>query len=281
MTAPVGASRAQDSAGLGRLARRVVDRLGGRYSAELGIDVDAGDAEIERWFLAATLFGTRITAQIAERTFGVLVGAGVSRIGQARHIPQGAFIAYLDEGGYARYDARTVARLQDLSEIIDERYDGRAALIGQGFTTYPALRAALDVLPGGGPVTIQLFLRELRGVWPGAQPPLDPRAEYAARHLGLPGPGPDPDVPPLAQLPAESHTDPRDLESGLVRLTLAHHHRGMGPCPGGDRCVLLMLTVRSVTEHTRWEAGWAFGSCQDPLTQCSQGRSRSHWTLSR
>ena len=43
----------------GRLARQVVGMLGGRYSAELGIDVDAGDAEIERWFLAATLFGTR------------------------------------------------------------------------------------------------------------------------------------------------------------------------------------------------------------------------------
>ena len=77
----------------------------------------------------------------------------------------------------------------------------RAALIGQRFTTYPALRAALDVLPGWGPVAIQLFLRELRGVWPGAQPPLDPRAEYAACHLGLPGPGPDPDVPPSPSSP--------------------------------------------------------------------------------
>ncbi|HUY46722.1 MAG TPA: hypothetical protein VMV92_13470 [Streptosporangiaceae bacterium] len=169
----------------------------------------------------------------------MLADAGVSRIGQARHIPQGAFIAYLDEGGYARYDARTVARLQDLSEIIGERYDGRAAVIGHRHTTYPALRCALDVLPGWGPVTIQLFLRELRRVWPGAQPPLDARAEYAARHLGLPGPSPAPDVPRLAQLAAESHTDLRDLESGLVRLTLAHPRRGMGPCPGGDRCVLL------------------------------------------
>src|SRR5215510_7141520 len=39
------------------LARGAVSALGGRYSAELGIDVDAGDAQIERWFLAATLFG--------------------------------------------------------------------------------------------------------------------------------------------------------------------------------------------------------------------------------
>jgi hypothetical protein len=49
--------------GPARLARSVVGVLGGRFSAELGIDVDAGDAEVERWFLAAALFGTRISAQ--------------------------------------------------------------------------------------------------------------------------------------------------------------------------------------------------------------------------
>ena len=50
--------------------------LGGRYSAELGIDVDSGEAEVERWFVAATLFGARIPARVAERTFGVLAAAG-------------------------------------------------------------------------------------------------------------------------------------------------------------------------------------------------------------
>ena len=45
--------------GPARLACSVVGVLGGRFSAELGIDVDAGDAEVERWFLAATLFGTQ------------------------------------------------------------------------------------------------------------------------------------------------------------------------------------------------------------------------------
>jgi hypothetical protein len=43
--------------GPARLARTVVGVLGGRFSAELGIDVDAGDAEVERWFLAATFSG--------------------------------------------------------------------------------------------------------------------------------------------------------------------------------------------------------------------------------
>jgi len=239
VTTSAGTGRAQHSAGHVRLARQVVDKLGGRYSTELGIDVDAGNAEVERWFLAATLFGTRISATVAERTFRVLSDAGLARIGQARHMPQDDLIAYLDQGGYARYDARTAARLQALSDVIGERYDGQAAVIGQTFTTYPRLRQALDVLPGWGPVTIQLFLRELRGVWPGAQPPLDQRAVAGASHLGLLGPDPaQPDLPHLARLAAECRLDPRDLESGLVRLTLAHH-RWTASCPGRHRCALL------------------------------------------
>jgi hypothetical protein len=237
MTSPASASRAQPATGPARLAR-VMGTLGGRYSAELGIDVDAWDAQIERWFLAATVFGTRITAQTAERTFRVLASVGLVRVGQARHIPQHTFIGYLDEGGYARYDEQTVARLQALSEIIGERYDGRGAVIGQRHTTYPTLRAALSVLPGWGPVTIQLFLRELRGVWPGAQPRLDPRAEYAARHLGLTTPD-SPGLPALSRLAADAGTDPPRPGKRAGPAHLAHHRRRMSPCPGGDMCAVL------------------------------------------
>ena len=159
-----------------RVAHSVVAVLGGRYSAGLGIDVDAGEAEVERWFLAATLFGARIPARVAERTFGVLAAAGLARIWQLRHVPSADLIAMLDAGGYARYDLRTATRLLQLCEIIDDRYDGQAGLIGRRFAAYPELRAALDALPGWGPVTVRLFLRELRGVWPGAGPPLDERA---------------------------------------------------------------------------------------------------------
>jgi hypothetical protein len=130
------------------LARGVVSALGGRYSAELGIDVDAGDAQIERWFLAATLFGTRIAARLAERVFRELAGAGLSRISQVRHVPAADLIALLDAGGYARYDLRTATRLAELSEVVDDRYDGQVAVIGRGFPAYPELRAALDALPG-------------------------------------------------------------------------------------------------------------------------------------
>jgi hypothetical protein len=231
-----GTASSEYAPGAIELARRVVAVLGGRYSAELGIDVDAGDVEIERWFVAATLFGTRIPARVAERTFGVLAAAGLARIGQMRHVPSDDLIAMLDAGGYARYDYRTATRLLELCEIINERYDGQAAVIGRRFAAYPGLHAALDALPGWGPVTVRLFLRELRGVWPGADPPPDERALAAAHHLGLLAGRSDRAC--LAGLAAAGGLDVRDLEAGLVRLDLAHG-RAMAGCPGGQACAAL------------------------------------------
>ena len=217
------------------LARHVVDAIGGRYSAGLGIDVDAGDTEVERWFLGASLFGARISAGVAERTFRVLDQAGLRRMDQARHVPSEQLVELLDAGGYTRYDFRTAARLQELAEIIDERYAGQVAEIGRSYPSYPELRGALTALPGWGPVTVQLFLRELRGVWPGAQPPLDRRAAFAASHICLVPAAEPATFAQIAGLAADAGLDVRDLESGLVRLALAHR-RTRNPCPGGARC---------------------------------------------
>ena len=232
------------------LVGRVVDILGGRYSTELGIDVDGGEAEVERWFVAATLFGSRISASVAERTFQVLDGAGLTRIAGARNWSWDDLVARLDEGGYARYDFRTATRLQALADIICDRYGGRVAGIGETSTTYPMLRDALDALPGWGPVTLQLFLRELRGVWPGADPPFADRAERAARHVGLVRSGNDRAVlRHIGGLAAEAGLDRRDLESGLVRLVLAHG-RSIDTCPGGAACTVLR-PVRSAETDER------------------------------
>jgi hypothetical protein len=220
------------------LARRVVTVLGGRYSAELGIDVGAGEAEVERWFLAATLFGTRISAGIAERTFRELAAAGLVRIGRVRTVPEAELVALLDAGGYARYDFRTAARLLKLSEMVCDRFGGNVASVSHTANSYPELHAVLDALPGWGEVTIRLFLRELRGVWPGAEPPLDERAATAARHLGLLPSGAG--LSDLADLANAAGLDLRDLESGLVRLTLGHH-RAMASCPGGQACAALQM----------------------------------------
>lgn len=219
------------------LADSLIRQFGGRYSSELGIDVDAGDADVELWFLAATLFGTRISAEIAERTFHQLVRAGINRISEAGAYDWNGLVALLDAGGYARYDFKTATRLQSLSEAVGNEFSGDVGEIGRRCTEPPALVTCLEDLPGWGPVTVGLFLRELRGVWPGACLPLDPRAAEAARHLGLLTGGERDELARIRAIAGHAQRDERDLEAALVRFGLAH--RRTTGCPGGKDCLLL------------------------------------------
>ncbi len=219
-----------------RRAERLVEALGGRYSSRLGIDLDAGSSGVERWFIAATLYGNRISAGIAEQTYRELMKAGLTRIHQMRRISWDDLVALLDAGGYTRYDFQTATRLQDLAQRVDELYGGRVSEIPRRVGDPAQLPAALDALPGWGPVTVGVFLREMRGVWPGVNPPLDRRAETAARHLGLLGREAGwRALERIGEVAASSDLDVRDLEAALVRLALSHR-RSLASCPGRDSC---------------------------------------------
>jgi hypothetical protein len=219
-------------------ARRLIDHLGGRWSTESGLDVDHAVDDVDRWFLAATLFGSRISATVAVRTYRVLRDHDVSNPADVAHCQWGALVTWLDEGGYARYDFRTATRLLDLAEVVADRY-GTPHEIGRRHADPRELEAALDDLPGWGPSTVGIFLRELRGVWPGAQPPLDARVIDAGRHLGLLRAS-HPTPRQLAAVAATQGVDARDLEAALARCAIGHHRR-YDRCPGGARCAIAGL----------------------------------------
>lgn len=216
------------------LTRHLVATVGGRYSLQLGIDVDRDFHQVERWALAATLFGTRISTTIAQHTYQVLDEAGASTIASAARLPRARLIALLDAGGYARYDFRTADRLHQLATFVHPRAIRRWSRK----TDTVALARELDSLPGWGPVTVRIFLRELRGTWPGANPQLDPRALWAAKHLGLlPRPAGSP-IDEIDSLAARAGLDRRDVEVALVRVSL-RHARSAETCTGGTRCSLV------------------------------------------
>jgi hypothetical protein len=116
--------------------------------------------------------------------------------------------------------------------------DADDAEIGRRHTDSRDLASALDDLPGWGPVTVGLFLRELRGVWPGARVPLDAQVVEAARHLGLL----DSDTPDALEhvgaIASRAGLDVRDLEAAFVRLAL--RHRRLAGCPGGHTCTAVL-----------------------------------------
>lgn len=136
----------------------------------------------------------------------------MTAIDRAPEIGYDRLVDLLDRGGYVRYDVRTARRLLDLARVLDERFGGSVGEIGRRHADVAELATVLDALPGWGPVTVRLFLRELRGVWPGAEQATDPRADEARRRLGLPA--------DLDALAAEAGVDRRDLEAALVRLEL-------------------------------------------------------------
>lgn len=235
--ARVTADRAASSAA-SALARYLVAELGGRYSIELGIDLENGGAEIDRWFLAATLFGSRIPASVATRTYHTLAAAGIATVADVEDRSWTHLVEILDAGGYARYDYRMASRLHALARTVEDRLQGRIETLA-GISSARDLEAALDALPGWGPVTIRLFLRELRGIWPGADPRLDPRVEEAARHLGLAGPAESAEGGRwLTSIADAAGLDVRDLEAALVRLSIAHG-RQLDTCPGGSDCAFM------------------------------------------
>lgn len=224
--------RAAAGPGAPALARRLVETLGGRFSAEMAIDLDREGREVERWFLAATLFGTRISAAIAIRTYLTMSRAGVRTLADVASREWDDLVALLDRGGYARYDFRTATRLQRLAVVVRELHGGMIGSLRD--RSISEIRSALDALPGWGPVTVSLFLREMRGVWPGLDPPLDERTLQAAKHLGLLFATRDPLVR-MKAIAREAQLDPRDIESALVRLWIAHH-RTLDRCAGGSAC---------------------------------------------
>ena len=74
---------------------------------------------------------------------------------------------------------------------------------------------------------MRLFLRELRGVLPYAEPPLDPRALRAAEDHGLvaTGSGATSALALLRREASRADIDIRDLETALVRASLTQSKR--------------------------------------------------------
>lgn len=60
----------------------LLSKVGGRYSKELGVNVDAGEEEVEKWFLAVALFHRHLTFDVLKKTFqvGSLVNRGASEL---------------------------------------------------------------------------------------------------------------------------------------------------------------------------------------------------------
>ena len=220
----------------------LLSRLQGRFAAELGIDLGSSPEERQKWFLAAILYGARISGQLAARTYGVFFSRGI-------YTPQAILdqgwdnlVQLLDEGGYTRYDYKTATKLLRVMESLKNLYRGSLERMHRVARDYDDLEAGIrDLAPGIGPATANIFLRELRGIWDKAAPPLSALAQLAGEHLQLLAPGLTPQEA-LKALTAHWQQQPvagydfADLEAALVRLSRDFCRKGRTDCPMGKFC---------------------------------------------
>ena len=168
------------------LTKKLIDGLGQPYHESLGIDLSEGESgEVFKWFVASVLSGARISEQIAMKTYKQFERDGL--LEPKRMLARGwsRLVESLDRGGYVRYDFKTADKFLLLSDVILREYGGDLNRMHGAARDARDLESRLKALKGVGDVTADIFLRELRGIWPKADPLPQEHVIAAARNLGV------------------------------------------------------------------------------------------------
>jgi endonuclease III len=182
-TPELGLSRRAQSTDM---TRRALER-NPLYSEELGIDLaQRTEAAYFRWFLASLLFGARISETTARNTYRAFIGHDLTS--PTKILAAGwDFLVYpvMREGGYVRYDGRKSTQvLRDCQALIAD-YGGSLQRLHDAANDARDLEEKLLAFYGVGPVTANIFLRELRPFWAKADPDPLPAVGKLARRLRI------------------------------------------------------------------------------------------------
>ena len=200
---------------------RLLDGYGDLFSARLGIALAGLDSgELFRWFLASMLFGARITESVAARTFLAFLEHGLATPDRIVRANFSELLQIMAEGGYVRYDGITSRKVQEAAAKLLQDYGGDLNSLLAAAQDAHDFEARIQDFKGVGPTTAGIFLRELRGLWPKANPPLGDLARLAAAHLEIADP-----VSFWKRHTVPGH-DYRNFEAALTRLGKNFCRRG-------------------------------------------------------
>lgn len=163
----------------------LVNDFGRPYSRLLGIDLDSKKpGEIFKWFLASILFGKRIGEGTAIKTYREFERAGILSPDRILDAGWDRLVAVLDSGGYARYDFSTATKLLEIMKRLRGEY-GSLDNLHRMAKDRKDLELRLQGFKGIGPITANIFLREMRTAWSKADPEPSQMVRLAAKNLGI------------------------------------------------------------------------------------------------
>jgi hypothetical protein len=157
------------------------------YSDELGIDLaKRTDTAYFHWFLASLLFGARISETTAKNTYRSFLRHGL--VNPKKILKAGwDFLVYpvMRDGGYVRYDGRKSTQVLRDCEMLLADYGGSLKRLHDAAYNAADLEQRLLAFYGVGPITVNIFLRELRPFWVKANPDPLPAVERLAKRLSI------------------------------------------------------------------------------------------------
>jgi endonuclease III len=190
------------------------------YSEELGLDLSKPEDRF-KWFLASLLFAKRISAEIAKKTYRRFEDEGLTTPEKILAAGWDLLVQVLDSGGYVRYDFSTASNLLGIMKELKEKYGDLESLHRESIDPRD-LEKRLQEFKGVGPVGVNIFLRELRGIWEKAKPEPSKIAIKAAQRVDL--------------------ENVEFYESALVRLSLEYcKKRKCSECPVRNHCTRAII----------------------------------------
>jgi endonuclease III len=174
-----------------------------KFSTELGLNLNDSKDRF-KWFLASMLFAKRISVNIAKKTFKRFIDEGLIDVDTILKAGWNRLVEVLDSGGYVRYDFSTATNILENCKKLNDEYNGDLEVLHDKALDSKDLEAKLMKLKGFGPIAINIFLRELRGIWSKANPKPSKMALEVAKCLGL------------------SKEEIKEFESSLVRIKIEY-----------------------------------------------------------
>ena len=190
---------------------KLADELGEPYSDMLGIDLRKGDPAYFKWFLAAFLYAKPIREEVATKTYKIFESHGLTTPAAIERAGWDELVRLLGEGGYRRYDESTADRLLVIADHLQKEYDSKLSKLYEASKDSRDLeRRLMELGKGIGPVTVEVFLRDMHKVWPKADPAPTPHIREAMKELG---------IDDLKRFARDKHIDKVRLETALHRYS--------------------------------------------------------------
>jgi endonuclease III len=134
-------------------------------SRDLGIDLDSkNESQLFRWLLACLLYGKPIQGIIAKRAYEKITGNGITSLKKLVSTEWHTLVSILDEARYVRYDFSTAYKLLDVAKNLQQQYGSVSNMLKKS-GSLKNLKQNLLEFKGVGPVTVDIFVREIGPIW--------------------------------------------------------------------------------------------------------------------